>query len=267
MEKKMKPGAGDPPSPDRRILFGKHPVWEAVEHDRPLDRVYIQRGLDRTEYGMRLSRRLAKGGVPHTVVDKEALERLAPGANHQGVVALVALKEYLELDELLDKVKNEPHPFLLVLNKIQDPHNLGSLLRSADGAGVHGVIIPRHHACGLTPAAVKVASGAAEHIPVARVTNIGNALEKLGEEGYFLVGADAGAELSYNEIEYRFPAALVMGGEDKGLSPHITGKLHRVVKIPMSGAITSLNAGVAGAVMMFEIRKSLTSGKNRELKN
>ncbi|MCD6309752.1 MAG: 23S rRNA (guanosine(2251)-2'-O)-methyltransferase RlmB [Candidatus Eremiobacteraeota bacterium] len=257
MEKKIKSKHPGKVLDKSRILFGKHPVWAAVESGRSLDRVYLQRGIEKSSYGRRLKSRLARSGIPHTTVNKETLERIAPGANHQGVIALVGLKSYLTLDELLEVVKRERAPFLLVLNKVQDPHNLGSLLRSAEGAGVNGIIIPRHHACGLTPGAVRVASGAAEYISIARVTNIAKTLGRLEKEGYLLIGAAPEADLQYYEPEYHAPLTLVIGGEEKGLSPYILGKLHRTVRIPMKGKITSLNTGVAGAIIMYEIRRQL----------
>ncbi len=175
----------------------------------------------------------------------------------QGVVAVVGTKRYVEVDDILDaaRKRGEP-PFLLVLDEIEDPHNLGALIRTAECAGVHGVIIPKHHAAEVTTTVAKTSAGASEYLPVAKVVNVANTLDELKQKGFWIIGADSGAERLYTEVDYAGSIAVVIGNEGKGIRPLVKEKCDFLVKIPLFGSIESLNASVAGALILYEgVRK------------
>lgn len=243
-----------------QVIYGKNIVLEALKSGRPLEKVYIQKGL-RAEFFTRLVNSLRLKATPYTLVDRITLDRFSENGNHQGVLAIVGEKSYLYLEKLLGRAAKKPDPFLLVLLQVFDPHNLGSLLRSAEGAGVSGIIIPRRHCCGLTPTVAKVSAGGIEYLPVCRVINIATTLDLLKEEGYKIIGADSEAKTEYTRISYRGQIALLLGGEDKALSANIKKRCDEVVRINMAGKLSSLNLSVAGAVLMFEALRQRLKGK------
>ncbi|MEW7983206.1 MAG: 23S rRNA (guanosine(2251)-2'-O)-methyltransferase RlmB [gamma proteobacterium symbiont of Phacoides pectinatus] len=193
-------------------------------------------------------------GVPVTHVSREELDARVPGANHQGVVALAAAPAALDeqaLQSLLAELR-EP-PFLLILDGVQDPHNLGACLRSADAAGAHALITPRDRSAGLTPTACKVASGAAETVPLVQVTNLARTLRWLGDDfGVWLVGTAGEAEASLYDIDLTGPLGIVMGGEEKGLRRLTREACGQLAKLPMAGSVESLNVSVAAGIALFE---------------
>lgn len=233
------------------VIFGWHSVQEAVRQGQPLEKVYLSKSRLESYPGKRFFRELRQAGITVMVVDKSALDRITAQGNHQGAAAIPGAQEYLTLDELIAHAAPQSEPLLLALAQVQDPHNLGSLLRSAEGAGVSGIILPQRHSCGLTPAVAKVASGALAYVPVARVTNLGQALQQLRRQGYRIIGAEAEGELPYWDADYTGPVVLVLGGEDKGLGPLLVKTCDKVVRIPMHGRINSLNVGVAGGIIIF----------------
>lgn len=173
---------------------------------------------------------------------------------HQGVVAQVAAYEYAELDELYKAAeeRNE-QPFFLILDELEDPHNLGSIMRTADAVGAHGIVIPKRRAVGLTTTVAKASTGAIEHIPVARVTNLARTLEEMKERGIWVVGTDASAREDYRNMDGNMPLALVIGSEGKGMGRLVKEKCDFLIKLPMAGKVTSLNASVAAGLLMYEV--------------
>jgi len=233
---------------DERLIAGKNPVREALVAGQAVDKVWVAKDAA----VLREMRSLAGARhIPLQVVERRRVDAMAPGVAHQGVVARLAAHPYVEsLDDLL---AGPGRPGLLfLLDGVADPHNLGAVLRTAEAAGVQGVVIPRHRAVGLTPAAAKVAAGAAGMVPVVRVAGIAAALLTLRREGWKVVGAAHDAPSLFWEADLTPPVAFVVGGEDKGLSRLVRERCDLLVRIPMAGRIPSLNASVAAALLAFE---------------
>jgi len=192
---------------------------------------------------------LAKAGhIPYLFVPKQALDKLS--AYHQGVVATLAPKEFSSLESILEDAKN---PFLVLLDEVEDPQNLGAILRSAEGAGADGVILPERRSAGLTEVVYEVSAGALEHLKVARVPNLSQAMDELKKRGIWLVGAEGGGEGEYHEFDYTLPVGLVFGSEGRGLRPLVRKKCDKILSIPMRGRVNSLNVAAAAAVFLFEV--------------
>lgn len=233
------------------VLIGFNAVLEALRAGRrDVEWIYLSRGRRDSRIREVLALARAKG-ISLTWEPKARLTTRAGTIAHQGIVALVAATEYLEIEELLDRGRRGA-PFFLIVDGVEDPQNLGSIIRTAEAVGVDGLIIPKHRAVGLTPTVAKVACGALEHVSVARATNIPSALERLKEAGIWIVGADPKASVSLYEADLRGAVALVVGGEDVGLRPLVKERCDLVVSIPMKGWISSLNVAVAAAIFMFE---------------
>ncbi len=174
--------------------------------------------------------------------------------NHQGVAAAVAAYEYSQLDDLFSRAEEKgEEPFFIILDEIEDPHNLGSILRTADASGVHGVIIPKRRSVGLTSTVAKTSTGAIEHIPVARVTNLSRTIDELKEKYVWVIGTDAEGTEDYRQLDGKMPVALVIGSEGKGMSRLTKDKCDWTVSLPMAGKVTSLNASVAASLLMYEV--------------
>jgi 23S rRNA (guanosine2251-2'-O)-methyltransferase len=203
-----------------------------------------------------------QNGIPVSFVERERFRELSAEPTTQGVIAIVAPKAFVDLEAILESVREKGEKgFLLVLDEIEDPHNLGALIRTAECAGVHGVVLPRHHAATVTPAVVKTAAGATEHIALAEVTNIVATIEHHKEEGYWVVGLDAGGDREYTSLQYDGPSALVVGNEGRGIRRLVREHCDHLVRIPLFGKIRSLNASVAGAIAMYEVARQRQSGK------
>ena len=195
-------------------------------------------------------------GVPIRMVPRSEIDDLAPGVNHQSVVAITARYRYTPLEKLLER----PDPTLLFLDGVMDPHNLGSLLRSADGAGFHGVVIPTHRAVSVTGTVRRISAGAAEVVAVARVSNLGAAIDRARTAGVWILGLDAGGTNDIWSTKLAEPpVGVVCGSEDKGLSKGVRGRCDELVRVPHTGSLESLNVGVAGAIAMFEIARRRAS--------
>ena len=235
------------------ILIGRNPVTEALKSERPVEKLIVQDGA-----GGSLGRivALAKDrGVIVETVDKKAIERLVGTAPHQGVVAITAAHEYAELEDIfaLARASGE-YPFIIILDGIEDPHNLGAIMRTAECAGAHGVIIPKRRAAGITFSAAKAAAGAVEYIPCVRVANIAQTIDELKDRGVWIYACDMDGE-PYNKTKLTGPIGLVVGNEGNGISRLVKEKCDFVVSIPMYGKIDSLNASNAAAILMYEIRR------------
>jgi 23S rRNA (guanosine2251-2'-O)-methyltransferase len=233
-----------------QLLYGLHAVEEAIRSgNRRLESVVISR----QRKDMRLNGIAAACqavGIPLRLESKEQLTRLARTDAHQGVVAVVAERGYSSLEELARP--KERDLFLLALDGVEDPHNLGALLRTADGAGVDGVVLPERRAAGVNATVVKTSAGAAEHVRIARVTNLVRALEELKRENVWCVGLDERGSVDYDRFDYRCNFVLVLGGEGSGLHELTRRTCDHLLRIPMAGQVSSLNVSVAGAIVMYE---------------
>lgn len=237
-----------------QIIFGIHAVEEALAtRGRAFDYVAVARGRSDARI-QKIVRLCQAAGVPVRAMSRDELTRLAHAANHQGVVAVTSEKQYGDLEDLLS-AKRGKHAFLLVLDGIEDPHNLGALIRTAEGAGVDGIVIPERRAAGVTAAVVKASAGASEHLPIAKVTNLSRTLEDLKAHNIWTVGLDERAPQNYDQIDYLMDCALVLGAEGHGLHEQIRKKCDFLVSIPMSGKVPSLNVSVAGAIVMYEVAR------------
>jgi 23S rRNA (guanosine2251-2'-O)-methyltransferase len=240
------------------IIFGIHAVEEALSaRQRGFDYVAIAPGRGDARM-QKIAQLCRSAGVPLRTMPRDQLTRLARAANHQGVVAVTAEKQYNDVDDIL-AAKRGAHTFLLLLDGIEDPHNLGAIIRTAEGAGADGIIIPERRAAGVTGTVVKASAGASEYLPIARVTNAGRALEDLKSRNIWTVGLDERGDKLYDQIDYKMDCALVLGAEGHGLHEQIRKKCDFLVKIPMAGKVPSLNVSVAAAIVMYEVARQRRS--------
>jgi 23S rRNA (guanosine2251-2'-O)-methyltransferase len=232
------------------VIAGRHPVSEALRSGRAIHKLYYAEGAQGIGGVLTEAREY---GIVSQQVDKRKLDQLAPGVRHQGIVALAAERAYADLEDLFAaaKASGEP-PLFVLLDEIEDPHNLGSILRTVDCAGAHGVIVPKRRSAGLTATVSKTSAGASEHVPVARVANLAQTIDELKERGVWVAGADASAERDVYDADLKLPLALVIGNEGKGLGRLVRERCDFLVKLPMYGRINSLNASVAAALLMYE---------------
>ncbi|SET72756.1 23S rRNA (guanosine2251-2'-O)-methyltransferase [Oceanobacillus limi] len=237
---------------DQEMIIGKNPVMEALKSGRSVNKVLLSEQLNANVQGKLISLGKSAGTIVQKV-PKNKLDRLSNG-NHQGVIAYVASYQYAEVEDLfLRASEREEDPFFIILDELEDPHNLGSILRTADATGVHGVIIPKRRSVGLTATVAKTAAGAMEHIPVARVTNIANTIDELKQRNVWVVGTEAEATEDYRKLDGTMPLALVIGNEGKGMSRLVRDKCDWTVNLPMSGKVSSLNASVACGLLLYEV--------------
>lgn len=235
---------------DNAIIAGRHPVLEALKSGRSINKILVSQNAE----GGSLPEILGKAkslGVVFQTVPKVHLDTIA-GSHHQGVVAYAAPKDYVEFAELTER-KTGHAPLVVVLDEVSDPYNLGAILRTAEATGVQGVVIPKRRAVPLTETVGKAAAGAMEYVPVARVANIVQAIEQLKAAGYWIVGTTADAKMTYTEVDYTGPIALVIGAEGKGISRLVTEHCDFTVSLPMLGNLQSLNASVATGVLLYEV--------------
>lgn len=239
-------------NPQGDLVWGRHAVISTLEGERAVNKVWLLRSLEKDSL-FPLVRRLAKEkGATVQLTDRGKLDQLSGGQNHQGLVASVASQEYAELSDVIDKAKLHPHPLIVVLDGIEDPHNLGAIIRSAECAGAHGVVIPQRRSASLTGVVEKTSAGALEHMPVARVTNLPRAIEDLKDAGFWVVGAEASGDRWIYDVDMTGAMALVIGSEGAGMHRLVTEKCDFVAKLPLLGHTTSLNASVAAGVMLYE---------------
>ncbi|MGQ7884338.1 23S rRNA (guanosine(2251)-2'-O)-methyltransferase RlmB [Paenibacillus sp. WC2504] len=238
---------------DEEYIGGKHSVMEAIRAGRTINKIWIAENAQKQFAGPIVAE--AKNlGILVQFTDKRKLDQMVEGLQHQGVIAQVAAYEYVEVEDILAKAKAlGQDPFILILDEIEDPHNLGSILRTADCTGVHGVIIPKRRSVGLTATVSKTSAGAVEYVPVARVTNISQTIEQLKKQGVWVAGTDVTAAQDVYKANFSMPIALVIGNEGKGVGRLIKERCDFLVKLPMAGHVNSLNASVAAGVLMYEV--------------
>jgi 23S rRNA (guanosine2251-2'-O)-methyltransferase len=237
-------------------IYGRKPVIEVLRSgNRTVTRVYLMQG-SRDGILNQIEAHATAKGIPITLETRHRMDTMAGNDKHQGAIAVAEEYKYADLPDLLDiaRGKNET-AFILLLDEIEDPHNLGAILRSADAAGVHGVVIPKNRAVEVNSTVIKASAGAAEHMTTVKVTNLNDAIKKLKDANVWIVGADGEASKNFYDYDYRQPVAIVIGNEGKGLRRLVRENCDEIVKIPMAGKMSSLNASVAAAMLMFEVAR------------
>jgi 23S rRNA (guanosine2251-2'-O)-methyltransferase len=234
-------------------IAGKHPILEAMRAGRTINKIWIADNAQKHYSGPIIAEAKELGILVQTA-DRRKIDQMLEGVQTQGVIAQVAAYEYVEVDDILRIAKEKgQEPLILILDEIEDPHNLGSILRSADCTGVHGVIIPKCRSVGLTATVAKTSAGAIEYVPVAKVTNIAQTIEALKKKGIWIAGADGDAKITVYQNDLTIPLAIVIGNEGSGIGRLIKEKCDFLFKLPMFGQINSLNASVAASVLLYEV--------------
>lgn len=244
------------------MIIGKNPVLEAIKSGRTIHKILLSDAINkRVEQDM--MKQAKKNKVIVQKVPRKKIDQLTDGS-HQGVLAYVSNYSYFTIDDILQNAANRQElPFIMILDELEDPHNLGAILRTADAAGAHGIIIPKRRSALLTQTVAKASAGAIEHIPVARVTNIGRAIDYLKEKHIWVVGTDETGEKDYRTLDGQTAIALVIGNEGNGMTRLVKEKCDWLIQLPMQGNIPSLNASVAASLLMYEIfRKRNPLGEN-----
>lgn len=248
---------------DPNLIIGRNPVMEAIKSGRSIDKLLIQ--ADAVGSAKKIASMAAEAKINVHYVEKIVLDKLCPGRPHQGVAASAAAKDYAQLDDIFEAAEQlGEDPLIVILDGLEDPHNLGAVLRSADGAGAHGVIIPSRRAVGLTEVVAKASAGAIEYVPVVKVTNINRCIEELQERGVWVAALDMDGE-NYSDAKLSGPLAIVIGGEGRGVSRLAKEKADKVLSIPMRGKIDSLNASNAAAVLLYEIDRQRRGERMQQL--
>ena len=233
------------------VLVGVHPVREALKAGRTIDRVLIAKGAGgvRVQEIVDLCR---DRKIPVRFEQRQALDRAAAGETHQGVIAFGAASKYSDLSDVPDSAR-----LLVLLDGVEDPHNLGAIVRTANAAGASAVMVPERRAAGLTETVAKSAAGALEYVPIVRVGNVSRAMEDLKKRGFWIYGLDERGEQDYDKVDFNTPTVLVLGGEGKGLHQLVRDNCDVLLRIPMSGTIPSLNVSVAAGVVLFEWKRRM----------
>ena len=243
---------------------GRNSVIELLESGKDVNKIFIEKG---EKHGS-IYKIIAMAKERKIVLvekDKKQMEEIAQNKNYQGVIAIIPPFEYCELEDILNKAKEKnEEPFVLILDGIEDPHNLGSIIRTAETAGVHGIIIPKRRAASVNSTVAKVSSGAIEHMLVARVNNISDAIEKLKEKGLWICGTDISTNKYYYEQDLKGPIGIVIGNEGKGIGKKVKNNCDFLVKIPMLGKVTSLNASVSAGIIIYEALKQRMEGEMKK---
>ena len=233
-------------------IYGFNPVIEALESGSEIDKILLKDGIKHSK-ASKITALAKEKKIPFQFVNQSKLDTLSDGGNHQGVLAFSAVHKYYTVDEILESAaeKNEP-PFIVILDSVTDPHNLGSIIRTANAAGAHGVIIPKNRSAGLSSTVFKVSAGASEYTMVAKVTNLSRTVEDLKKKGVWIAGTALEAEGYHFDTDLNGPLAVIIGSEGEGMSRILREKCDFLVKIPMLGRIESLNASVAAGILLYE---------------
>lgn len=242
-------------------ITGKNAVLEALKAERPINKIFISDQLQQ-QAAKKFEAAVKNNNILVQRVPKQKIDQLVDG-NHQGVAASVAAYEYSDMEDLFSlAAERGEEPFFLILDELEDPHNLGSIIRTADASGAHGVIIPKRRSVGLTAVVAKTSAGAVEHVPVVRVTNLARTIDELKERFVWVVGTAADGAEDYRELDGTLPLALVIGNEGKGISRLTKEKCDWLVRLPMTGHVESLNASVSASLLMYEVyRNRYPAGK------
>lgn len=245
---------------NNNIICGRNPVLEALRSGREIDRLFVAHGTGGGSVTAIIAKCRAKG-ILIKEISPQKLDYYCGGANHQGVAVMFASQEYATVDDMfaLAETRGEK-PFLIICDEIEDPHNLGAIIRTAEATGVHGVIIPERRSASLNATVAKAACGALEYVPVARVTNIANTINALKERGVWVFAADMDGN-DYTKTDFDTPCALVIGNEGKGIGALTAKKCDAILSLPMLGKINSLNASVAAGILMYEVVRSRKADK------
>ena len=237
-------------------IEGRNPVIEALKSGRPINKILLASNIGRHTAVAQILNLSQARGIPVEYVTRRVIDESSTTSAHQGVIAYAAAKEYISLEDLLtiSRERNEP-PLYCILDGIEDPQNLGAILRTAEASSIHGVIIRSRRAVGLTAAVAKASAGAIEYVPVARVSNISQTMVTLKRNGVWVVGIDPAGKIDYSQVDFTLPTAIVIGSEGKGLSDLVKKTCDFLASIPMLGKITSLNASIAAALVMYEALK------------
>ncbi len=234
------------------VIAGRNPVAEAIRSGRPIEKILVTKN-SKNGAVIGIIAKAKERKIPVKEVDIKKLDFLCGGINHQGIAALAAVKEYSSVEDIfLAAQQRREDPFILILDEIEDPHNVGAIIRTAECAGAHGVIIPKRRSAGLSYTVGKSSAGAVEYVPVARVTNIASTIDMLKEKGLWIYGADMNGT-DYLQCDFKGAAALVIGNEGNGIGKLIAKKCDAIVSLPMKGKINSLNASVAAGILMYRI--------------
>lgn len=237
---------------NENIICGRNPVMEALRSGREIDRLLVAHGVSGGSVAAIIAKCSARG-ILIKEVSPQKLDYYCAGANHQGVAVFFATQEYCEVSDILETARSRNEkPFIIICDEIEDPHNLGAIIRTAEACGVHGIIIPKRRSASLNATVAKAASGALEYMKVARVTNLANTIDELKKEGVWVFGADMDGS-DYTKTDFDIPCALVIGNEGKGIGTLVAKKCDAIISLPMNGKINSLNASVAAAVLMYEV--------------
>ena len=236
-------------------IEGRNPVMEALKSDKNIDKLYIQKG-DNQGSVIKIRKMAQDKKIPVVEIDKRKLDEMSERGNHQGVIAQIPPVDYVSVEDILKRAEEKGEaPFIVVLDEVEDPHNLGSVIRCANGAGVHGIIIPKHRSTGITATVAKVSAGACFYTPVARVTNLVRTIQDLKKKGIWFYGADMDGEKSVFETDFSGGCGIIVGNEGKGISRLVKEECDFLVQIPMRGEIQSLNASVSAGIFMYEAAK------------
>lgn len=245
---------------DENIICGRNAVLELIRSGRSVDKLFVKQNDIEGSLIVIVAEARTRG-IPIVEVKREKLDAMANGIIHQGVVAMAAAKEYVDVDTILQIAEERGEkPFIVIADSINDPHNLGAVIRNCDGAGVHGLIIPKRRSAGLTPVTAKASAGAIEHLAIAKVSNISSTINDLKKKGIWVVGCEAGGQM-YDTIDYDMPLAVVLGSEGEGMSDLVTKNCDFIASIPMYGQVNSLNVSCASAVILFEAAKQIKNKK------
>lgn len=235
---------------EKNFVFGHHATVEALQAGRG-NKLFLQEDA-RGEKIEQLKGLAQTQSVPVKWVPKQKLDTLSDHGVHQGILLAITPYQYLTLDELMEQAAAVEAPFLLILDSLEDPHNFGSILRTADASGVNGVVIPKHRSVGITPVVTKASTGAVEYVPIARVTNLSQTIKQLKDAGYWIFGTDMNGT-AYHQWKVDGPIALIIGNEGRGMSAGLKKEVDEMLTIPMTGHVQSLNAGVAAGLLMYEV--------------
>ncbi|WP_190323503.1 23S rRNA (guanosine(2251)-2'-O)-methyltransferase RlmB [Rummeliibacillus sp. TYF-LIM-RU47] len=236
----------------KEMIAGKNPVLEALRSTRDINKIWIAEGVKKSGINELISMAKERGIIVQ-FVPKKKIDQLS-SENHQGIVASVAAYNYAELDDLFQLAKErQEDPFFIILDELEDPHNLGSIMRTADAIGAHGIIIPKRRSVSLTAVVAKASTGAIEYIPTVRVSNLAQTVEELKERGVWIAGTDAKGSVDYRKMDATLPLAVIIGSEGKGMSRILKEKCDFLYNLPMVGHVTSLNASVAASLLMYEV--------------